>query len=64
MVEVTVQISALVTVVYPDGTDDHTILFDIEDNHCPGTGIVGLAVNNLFKKNEESDYCEWCNHGG
>lgn len=37
--------------------------FDIEDNHCPGTGLVGNAVQDLIERNIGSDSCLMCPHG-
>lgn len=64
MIKVDVLISAVVTVEYSDDTDDHTIQFDIEENHCPGTGRVGSAVDKMIEEHETTGHCAWCNHQG
>jgi hypothetical protein len=46
-----------INVEVPDDWDDEQILFDIEENHCPGTGRVGAAVDALIAK---KDVCWAC----
>lgn len=41
--KVKVQCSYTIEVDVPDDAD-YDVLFDIEENHCPGTGIVGAAL--------------------
>lgn len=38
--------------------------FIIEENDCPGTGKVGLAVRELVEKNYESGTCLICAANG
>ncbi len=44
-------------------TDDH-IKFCIEDNGCPGTGIVGLAIESLMELHESQSTCWACSVKG
>lgn len=34
--------------------------FDIEENHCPGTGLVGAAIDALIKKHDAQGTCWAC----
>jgi len=38
---------------------DHT-LFMIEENSCPGTGVVGAAIEKAIMEAEEGNYCWAC----
>jgi hypothetical protein len=42
-----------------DATDDH-IRFVLEENGCPGTGSVGLAIEMTMIKYEEQSTCWAC----
>lgn len=39
-------------------------MFDIEENHCPGTGLVGSAIDAHIKKHDEQNTCWACALGG
>ena len=54
-----VQCSFTIPVEVPDN-DDYDAFFDIEENHCPGTGIVGGALMEHIKKHDESNTCWAC----
>jgi len=34
--------------------------FDIEDNHCPGTGIVGAAFDKIYEETTKEGFCWAC----
>ena len=34
--------------------------FDIEENHCPGTGRVGSALDECMERNDEASTCWAC----
>lgn len=53
--------SFVVEVELPDDADE---IFMIEENGCPGTGVVGNAVEKLSIKHDESEFCEYCNCEG
>lgn len=40
--------------------DNYDMYFDIEDNHCPGTGIVGTAIEKVIKDGKENNWCWAC----
>lgn len=50
MKKVLVKCSYEIEVEVPEEWDDHQIDFDIEENHCPGTGIVGAAFDEHYQK--------------
>ena len=52
-----------VPVEVPDDKD-YDEIFDIEENHCPGTGIVGGKIDEIIKKAEKDGYCWACNLNG
>lgn len=39
-------------------------VFDIEENHCPGTGFVGGALDELMEKHRKGNTCWACAVGG
>ncbi len=39
---------------------DCDVQFDIEENHCPSTGIVGLALDECMEEHEEASTCWAC----
>jgi len=61
MKKVKVQVSFFVEVELDDEGYERRH-FILEDNGCPGTGIIGKAVTDLV--NEESDTCWACRHQG
>jgi hypothetical protein len=40
--------------------EDFTPDFDIEENHCPGTGVVGAAFDEIYKRSDENSVCWAC----
>lgn len=40
--------------------DEFTAEFDLEDNHCPGTGLVGVAIDEAIKKGDKNGFCWAC----
>lgn len=40
--------------------DEYNPYFDIEENHCPGTGIVGGALTRHIEKHEANSTCWAC----
>lgn len=34
--------------------------FDIEENHCPGTGLVGAAIDKRMKEQDAKGFCWAC----
>jgi bifunctional DNA-binding transcriptional regulator/antitoxin component of YhaV-PrlF toxin-antitoxin module len=40
------------------------VQFLIEDNGCPGTGPVGVALRKLLEDSDEQGICLICNLGG
>lgn len=41
-------------------SDDYDEIFDIEENHCPGTGRVGAVIDALIKEHDENHTCWAC----
>lgn len=52
-----VRCSYEVEIELPDSTEPY---FYIEENHCPGTGSVGLALERVMKWAEENHVCWAC----
>ncbi len=52
-----------IPVEVPDGPD-YDAHFDIEENHCPGTGIVGSALDAHIKAHDAASTCWACALGG
>lgn len=42
---------------------DYDAEFDIEENHCPATGRVGVALEEIFHKSDEAGVCPMCPGG-
>jgi hypothetical protein len=53
-----------VVVEVPDEWDAEMIHFDIEDNHCPGTGRVGAALEDAIEGGDASGMCWACGRNG
>ncbi len=54
----------LVDVDVPDDTSPDDARFDIEENHCPGTGRVGAALDDAMRDAHARGVCWACNGGG
>lgn len=51
-----VQVTLIVPVEIPDDPD-YDMHFDIEENHCPGTGRVGAAIEKTIEECSENFVC-------
>jgi len=60
-VKVRVRCTYLVEVELPDDAD---VKFIIEENGCPGTGAVGLALEETMKECDAASQCWACALGG
>lgn len=63
MATIYVRCSFVIPIEIPDDPE-YNAEFDIEENHCPGTGIVGRAVDAAIAKGDEEGYCWACMFGG
>lgn len=54
-----VRCSFILPVEVPDDPEYNEV-FDIEENHCPGTGIVGAALTAHIKDYDKKGYCWAC----
>jgi hypothetical protein len=52
-----------IPVEVPDSSD-YDAVFDIEENHCPGTGLVGQAIEEHVERCDEQGICWACQLGG
>jgi hypothetical protein len=43
---------------------EYSAKFDIEENHCPGTGIVGATLDQVRREAEAEHICWACLLGG
>ena len=59
-----IEIDAPDEVLDADGLPEYPLYFDIEDNHCPGTGLVGAALDRVMERAEEEGWCWACALGG
>ncbi len=57
MKRVTVRCSFTVVVELRDDYDEH---FVVEENSCPGTGLVGAALTELMAAHEAASTCWAC----
>ncbi len=54
-----VKCTLIVPVSVPDDAD-YDATFDIEENHCPGTGLVGTAIDKVRKVCNQAGTCWAC----
>ncbi len=59
MKKILVKCTLYVPIEVPEDKD-YNENFDIEENHCPGTGIVGAAIDELITWGEENGFCWAC----
>ncbi len=59
-----VKCTFVIPVEVPDESDDYHVVFDIEDNHCPGPGRVWEALSDHIKECDDKGVCWACNLGG
>ena len=53
-----------VVVELPEGETIESMQYRIEENGCPGTGIVGAAIDNAYEHGKENSVCWACNLSG
>lgn len=58
---VRVRCSVEVTVTIPDDVDPE---FYVEENGCPGTGLVGAELERIIEEGSKSGWCWACANGG
>jgi len=63
MRNILVQCKVYVQVEYPDDATNEFIKFDVEENHCPGTGRVGAALDELIEQSDKHHICWACPNG-
>jgi len=59
MKKIKVKVEFIIEVEIPDN-DDYNPYFDIEENHCAGTGIVGSTLESLISYHDKNDTCWAC----
>lgn len=59
--KVKVQVTLFVDVEIPD---DANARFQIEENSCPGTNVVGAAILAAIEQGDETSTCWACTLGG
>jgi hypothetical protein len=64
MSKIKVKCTLYVDVDYPDGIEDENGYgnpqFTIEENSCPGTGIVGSEIARVMREQEKKSCCWAC----
>ena len=63
MRKILVECKLFVEVEIPNDAE-YDMQFDIEENHCPGTGIVGAAITKMIEECDEKSVCSACNFQG
>jgi len=61
--EILVEVKLFVPIEIPDDPE-YDMHFDIEENHCPGTGIVGVAIIKMIEECKRKNVCWACNFRG
>lgn len=59
MKKIDVRVSFIIPVEIPDD-QEYDEIFDIEENHCPGTGIVGMAIKKHIEEYDKNHFCWAC----
>lgn len=59
MKTIKVKCTFTIPIEIPDDPE-YNATFDIEENHCPGTGIVGAAIDARIKYAEKNGICWAC----
>ena len=59
MKKILVKITLEVPVEIPED-EDYDEVFDIEENHCPATGLVGMALEKIMDKHNADSSCWAC----
>ena len=49
---------------WPYDTDINLLKFQIEENGCPGSGIIGYEIKKTIETAEKGQYCWACNLKG
>lgn len=62
MAKLRIKCTVFVDVEVPDDPA-YSAKFDIEENHCPGTGVVGAALEALITQHELAGTCWACPDG-
>ncbi len=63
---VKVRCTYVIEVDLPDdyAADEHELRFRIEENGCPGTGVVGAEFDKVYQEGEAGSWCWACNLQG
>lgn len=59
MKKINVRVTFTIPVEIPDDKN-YDEIFDLEENHCPGTGIVGAAIDKHIKQFDKDNFCWAC----
>lgn len=62
--KVKVQCALTVEIEVPSGWTDEDIRFSVEENSCPGTQIVGAAIEAAIRRGKENGVCWACSLQG
>jgi hypothetical protein len=61
--KIKVRCTLIVEIEAPDDPE-YDAEWDIEENHCPGTGLVGSAIDAVMGEAEDKRVCWACNLQG
>lgn len=64
MRKVLVKCTYSIEIEVPDDTTDDKICWDVQSNGCPGTGLVGAAFDEVYKRSEKDNTCWSCELNG
>lgn len=62
MRKIKVKCTIFIEVEYQDNDPIEFIEFDVEENHCPGTGRFFTALKEKVEKQDEGNVCIFCPH--
>lgn len=60
MTKVTIECKVIVEIEFEDKYDDNHIKFYVEENHCPGTGSMGMKIEEAMEIGEKQQTCWAC----
>lgn len=59
MKTIKVKVTFIIPVEIPED-NEYDEFFDIEENHCPATGLVGMAIDKHIKEYDKKGFCWAC----
>lgn len=60
MRQIKVKCTFVIPIEVPDDSEDYNVCFDIEERNCPGTGLVGRALEDHMERCDKQSICWAC----